>query len=52
VLLEKHGFRDHRTGAAGTGEAGDCRQQMENEDGQVTHATILPRQHRAEFLMI
>src|SRR5262245_12471990 len=39
-------------GAARTDKAGDCRQQMENKDGQVTHATILPRQHRAEFLMI
>jgi hypothetical protein len=51
-LLEEHGFGDHRTGAAGTGKSGDYREQVENEDGQVTHATILSRQHRAEIPMI
>jgi hypothetical protein len=52
LLLEEHRFGDHRPGAAGTGEAGDCRQQMEDEDGEVAHATILPRRQRAEMLTI
>ena len=33
-------------------QADHCRQQVENKDGQVTHATILPRQHSAKMLMI
>ena len=52
LLLEEHGFGVHRTGAAGTSKSGDCRQQMEDEDGQVAHATILLRRQRAEILMI
>jgi hypothetical protein len=51
LLLEEHGFGDHGPGAAGTGQSGDCREQVENEDGQVTHATILPRLHGAEIPM-
>jgi hypothetical protein len=43
LLLEEHGFRNHRTGAPGTGKSGDCRQQMEDENGEVAHSTILPR---------
>ena len=49
---EAHGLGDHRTGAAGTGESGECRQQMENEDRQVAHETILRRRQRTEMLMI
>jgi hypothetical protein len=52
LLLEEHGFGDHRTGAAGTGKSGDCRQQMENENGQVAHSTILPRRQSAKMRMI
>jgi len=52
LLLEEHRFGNHRTGAARTSKAGDCRQQMEDEDGQVAHVTILPRRQRAEILMI
>jgi hypothetical protein len=52
LLLEKHGFRDHRTSAAGTGKPRDGCQQMENEDGQVAHATILPRRQTAQMRMI
>jgi len=52
LVLEEHGFGDHRTGAAGTDKSGDCREQVENEEGQVAHATILARRQRAEILMI
>jgi hypothetical protein len=52
LLFEEHGFGDHRTGAAGTGKSGECRQQMENENGQIAHTTILPRGQNTEMLMI
>jgi hypothetical protein len=52
LLLEEHGFGNHRTGATGTGKAGACRQQMENEGGQVAHATILPRRQSATMPVI
>jgi hypothetical protein len=52
LLLEEHGFGDHRTGTTRTGKSGNCRQQMQDEDGEVAHATILPRWQRAEVLMI
>ena len=42
-MLDEHGFGDHGTRAAGTGESGDCRQQMQKEDGQIAHGTILAR---------
>jgi hypothetical protein len=45
LLFEKHGFGDHRTGAARTGKSGDGHQQVKNEDGQVAHWTILPRRY-------
>ena len=38
--------------SAHDGQAGDCRQQMRDEDGEVAHATILPTRQRAEILMI
>jgi len=37
LLLDEHGFRDHGTRAARTGQSGDGRQQMQKEDGQITH---------------
>jgi hypothetical protein len=52
LLPEEHELGDRRTGAAGTGQSGECRQQMENEDRQVAHQTILPRRQRTEMLMI
>ena len=33
-MLNEYGFGHDGTGAAGTGEPGDCRQQMQKEDGQ------------------
>ena len=42
-MLDEHGFGDHGTRAAGTGESGDRRQQMQKQDGQIAHRTILPR---------
>ena len=41
LLLDEHRFGDHGTRAAGTGESGDCRQQMNEEDGQVAHGVIV-----------
>ena len=43
LVLDEHGFRDDGTGAAGTGKPGDRRQEMETQDGQVAHDTILAR---------
>ena len=43
LLLDEHGFGHHGTRAAGTGEPGDGRQQMEKQDGQIAHGTILTR---------
>ena len=37
LLLDEHGFCDHGTGAAETGQPGGGRQQMEKQDGQITH---------------
>ena len=46
-MLDEHGFGDHGTRAARPGESGDCRQQMQNKDGQIAHGTILARIARA-----
>jgi hypothetical protein len=35
LLLDEHGFGHHGPGAAGTGEPGDRRQQMQKKDGQI-----------------
>ena len=40
-MLDEHGFGHDGTRAAGTGEPGDCRQQMKKENGQVAHGTML-----------
>ena len=37
LLLDEQGFGHHGTRAAGTGESGDGRQQVDEEDGQVAH---------------
>ena len=42
-MLDEHGFGDHGTRAAGTGESGDSRQQMQKKDGQIAHAIILSK---------
>jgi len=41
LLLDEHGFGHDGTRAAGTGESGNSRQQMDEEDGQVPHGAIL-----------
>ena len=46
-MLEKHGFGHHGTGAAGTDESGERRQQMEKKDGQIAHDTILARSRKS-----
>jgi hypothetical protein len=38
-MLDEHGFGDHRTRAARPCESGDCRQEVQNEDGQVADGT-------------
>ena len=42
-MLDEHGFGHHGTSAAGTGEPGERRQQMQKKDGQIAHRTILSR---------
>jgi hypothetical protein len=42
-VLHEHRFRDHGTRAAGTGQSGDGRQQMQKKNGQIAHSTILAR---------
>ena len=37
LLLDEDGFGHHRTGAAGTGQSGERRQQMDKKDGQIAH---------------
>ena len=39
LVLDEYGFGHDGTGAAGTGELGDCRQQMQKQDGQIAHRT-------------
>ena len=39
-MLSEHGFGHHGTRTAGTGESGDRRQQMEEQDGHVAHVTM------------
>jgi hypothetical protein len=41
LLLDEHGFGDHGTRAAGTGQSGDRREQMQEQDDQIAHGTIL-----------
>jgi hypothetical protein len=41
LVLDEHRFGDHGPRAAGTGESGDCRQQVDEEDGQVAHGAIV-----------
>jgi hypothetical protein len=43
LVLDEHGFGRHGTRAAGTDEPGDRRQQMQKEDGEFAHRTILAR---------
>jgi hypothetical protein len=51
LVLDEHRFGHHGTGAAGTGEPGDCRQKMQEQDGQIAHRTMLPSsQHGRRML--
>jgi hypothetical protein len=54
-VLDEHGFGHHRASAAGTGEPGYGRQQMQKQDGQIAHRRILHRQRMLanfEFAML
>jgi len=42
-VLDEHGLGHHSAGAAGPGEPGNRRQQMQKQDGQIAHRRILPR---------
>ena len=37
LLLDENGLGHHGSGAAGAGERGDRRQQIEKQDGQIAH---------------
>jgi hypothetical protein len=41
LVLDEHRFDYDGTGAAGTGEPGDRRHQMQKQDGQIAHRAIL-----------
>ena len=41
LVLDQDGLCHHRTGAARTGEPGDGRQEMEQQDNHVAHAVIV-----------
>jgi hypothetical protein len=41
LLLDKYGLGHHDTRPARTREPGDGRQEVENQDGQVTHVAML-----------
>lgn len=41
LVLDEHRFGDDGTRAARPSESGDCRHQMQKEDGQIAHRTIL-----------
>ena len=43
LLLDEQGFGDHGTRASRTGQSGDRRQQMQKQDSQIAHRTILTR---------
>ena len=47
-MLDEDGFGHHGPGAAGTGEPGDRRQQMQKKDGQIAHRTIVARSRHAQ----
>ena len=49
LVLDEHGFGDYGTGAARTDESGERRQQMEKEDGQIAHGTIVARSPHPRF---
>ena len=51
-MLDEHGFGDHGTRAARPGESGDCRQQMQKQDDQIAHGTIMPPREIQEMLRI
>jgi hypothetical protein len=40
LVLEEYGFGNHGPRVAGTSQPGDRRQQMQKQDGEITHRTI------------
>ena len=51
-MLDEHGFCDYGTRAARTGESGDRRQQMQKQDDQIAHGTIMPPREIQEMLRL
>jgi hypothetical protein len=52
LVFDEHGFGDHGPRAARTGESGDCHQQMQEQDDQIAHGTIMPPREIQEMLRI
>jgi hypothetical protein len=50
-VFDEHRFGHHGTGAAGTAEPGDCRQQMRKKDRKIAHHTILARSRHAQEML-
>jgi len=42
LVLDEHGLSHHGAGATGPDKPGDGRQQMQKQNGQITHGSILP----------
>jgi hypothetical protein len=51
LVLDEHGFGDHGPRIAGAGESSHRRQQMEEQDRQVTHAPRQPTTRDAVLLI-
>jgi hypothetical protein len=51
LVLHKNGFRHHGTRAAGTGQPGNRRQQMQKKDGPIAHRAILARSRHAREML-
>ena len=51
LVLNKDGFRHHGTRAAGIGQPGNRRQQMQKKDGQIAHRAILARSRHAREML-
>ena len=51
LMRDEHRFGPYSTGAAGTGEPGNGRQQVQTQDDQVAHGQILPRSRHGQRML-
>ena len=51
LVLDEQGLGHHGTRATGTDEPDDCRQQMQKQDGEIAHRTILARSRHAQDIL-